>query len=157
MSTELPVPLEFKLPPGWGSAPPDEVGAQGSAFVALHPASADNFVANITISGQVRSDPLETVADESIARLKASSAVKVTDRKQTGRSDAPGLAQVLRLHTKIDGVERELVQYQVYLGMSGSDGQSAVIELMLTATPKQLGGAVPDFQSFVKTVKPTAA
>ncbi|MBA2944928.1 hypothetical protein [Streptomyces himalayensis] len=56
MATTLPVKVEFSLPEGWQSAPPDEVGAPGVAFVALHPDSRDGFTANITIAGKLRGE-----------------------------------------------------------------------------------------------------
>ena len=37
MVSELPVRIEFSLPEGWQATPPDEAGAPGVAFVALHP------------------------------------------------------------------------------------------------------------------------
>ncbi|MCX5129755.1 hypothetical protein OOK25_39665, partial [Streptomyces sp. NBC_00347] len=52
MPTTLPVPIEFRLPEGWQPAPPDEVGAPGVAFVALHPQPDSGFTANITIDGE---------------------------------------------------------------------------------------------------------
>ncbi|MQA11885.1 MAG: hypothetical protein GEU98_25750, partial [Pseudonocardiaceae bacterium] len=67
MATTIPIPVNFRLPDGWQAAAPDEVGAPGAAFVALHPASRTDFTANITISGEYRPDEaaLTDIADES--------------------------------------------------------------------------------------------
>lgn len=159
MATTLPVPIEFRLPDGWKAAPPDEVGAPGAAFVALHPASRDNFMANITIAGKLRPDeaPLTEIADESVDRLRqATTAVQVTNRAEVGSPAAPGLAQVLNMTADINGIERSLIQSQVYLSMLDVDDprKRAVIELALTATPDQLRSVLDDFRDFVRTVRP---
>lgn len=161
MATTLPVRIEFQLPEGWKAAPPDEVGAPGAAFVALHPASSDNFMANIAISGELRPDAasLAEIADESVARMRNTvSTVRVADRREVGTAEAPGLTQVLNLSAEIEGVQRDLVQSQVFLAMLDVDDpqKRAVVELVLTATPKQLPSVVTDFQSFVRTVRPSA-
>lgn len=160
MATTLPVPIEFQLPAGWQAAPPDEVGAPGAAFVALHPDSRDNsFTANITISGQYREDqaPLNELADGSVGRLRrALGSVEVANRTEVGTAESPGLTQVLNLSTVIKGQQRDLVQCQVYVSMLdvADSSKRAIIELALTSTPNQLQTVVGDFQEFVKTVRP---
>lgn len=159
MATTLPVRIEFRLPDGWRAAPPDEVGAPGAAFVALHPASSDNFMANIAISGELRPDTatLAEIADESIGRLRRAAAdVRVADRTEVGTPEAPGLTQVVHLSADVSGTMRELIQSQVYLSMLDVDDprRRAVIELVLTATPTQLGTVIGDFQDFVRTIRP---
>ncbi|HZE40897.1 MAG TPA: hypothetical protein VE172_19030 [Stackebrandtia sp.] len=159
MVSTLPVPIEFRLPDGWEAAPPDEVGAPGAAFVALHRASYDNFTANITISGELRTDPatLHEIADESIERLeKIATDVALTDRDDAGSDDAPATTQLVRMTLDKDGTPVDLVQCQVYLVMPDiHDPQiRAVIQLALTATRNQAGIVGPDFQTFVDSVQP---
>jgi hypothetical protein len=159
MATDLPVRIEFALPDGWLVTPPDEAGAPGVAFVALHPASANGFTANLTIAGQFR-DPALTmaaIADESVRRLEdAVGQVHVRQRVDVGDADAPGITQVLDIQV---GTEQKLVQCQVYVSMEDVDhpGRRAVLELVLTCTPEQLDAVFEDFQSFVRTVRPAPA
>ncbi|MFI5617659.1 hypothetical protein [Streptomyces sp. NPDC051567] len=87
MPTTLPLPIEFRLPEGWFPAPPDEVGAPGVAFVALHPRPDAGFTANITIAGEYRPDgaTLENIADASVERLReATGSVVVAHRREIG-------------------------------------------------------------------------
>jgi hypothetical protein len=162
MATQLPVRIEFELPEGWEPASPDEVGAPGAAFVALHPSSHDGFTANITIAGQFRPDDatLTEIADESIARLEESlGSVRLRDREEIGTEDAPGLTQAVEVSATVDGARHELVQVQLYLEMKDvrDPRKSAVLELVLTATPNQLDTVIGGFQEFVGTLRPTEA
>ncbi|MGV9789995.1 hypothetical protein [Streptomyces sp. NPDC003435] len=168
MTAELPVKISFSLPEGWQPAPPDEVGAPGVAFVALHPTSVDQgFTANITISGEMRNDAatMWQIAEESVHRLGQAGTVEVVKKHDAGTADIPGLTdspgvvQNLRLHTTLKGRPLELCQSQVYLGMEDirNPAKRAVIELVLTATSAQLGHVVEDFQSFLRTVRPAEA
>ncbi|MGP3981253.1 hypothetical protein [Streptomyces sp. KR80] len=159
MPTTLPVPIEFELPEGWRAAPPDEVGARGAAFVALHPQPDDGFTANITIDGEYRPDEatLSEIAHESVERLRqAATSVVVTGRREIGSADAPGFTQTLAVSTVIGGVRRDLVQSQVYLSMLdvADPRERAVIRLVLTATASQHPAVLDDFQDFVRTVRP---
>lgn len=162
MSTELPVRIEFALPDGWRAAPPDEVGAPGAAFVALHPGSADGFTANITIAGQWR-DPavsMAEIAEESVHRLEqAGVEVVVRDRREVGAGASPGLTQLLGLATTVAGRRLDLLQCQGYVSMSDVADPSAraVIELVLTSTPDQLDTVIDDYQEFVRSVRPAPA
>ena len=125
MTTTLPIKISFSLPDGWQVAPPDEVGAPGVAFVALHPASMDEFTANITIAGRVRNDSasLWQIADESVRRLEQAGPVEVIKKREAGTAvvpgltDAPGVVQNLRLSTTLRGEPLELLQSQAYLGL----------------------------------------
>ncbi|MEC3981466.1 hypothetical protein [Amycolatopsis sp. H20-H5] len=154
MVTQLPVRIEFRLPEGWLSAPPDEVDAPGAAFVALHPPAKDGFTANITISGEHRppETTLETVADESVERLaKVVDEAEVLARADAGTEDMPGLTQTLRLASSAG----DLVQCQVYLSMADvrDPARRAVIELALTSTAGEFEHEVGDFQEFVRGVR----
>lgn len=158
MATTLPVQIEFSLPDGWIPAPPDEVGAPGVAFVALHPESHGSFRTNITISGQPRPDstPLAIIADETFDRLKQGAVAILADRREVGSPEAPGLTQVVRVSTTIDGEPIELIQSQVYLSFQDVDdaAKRAVVELVLTTTAEVFQRVVPDFQKFVASVRP---
>ncbi|MGH3875570.1 MAG: hypothetical protein ACRDSK_00885 [Actinophytocola sp.] len=159
MVTELPVRIEFTLPDGWHPAPPDEVGAPGVAFVALHPASTNGFTANITIAGELRDPalPMATIADESLRRLEnVAVSVHARDRAEVGPGDAPGITQVVDIEM---GPGQRLVQCQVYLSMNDvhDPRRRAVLELVLTCKPNQLDDVLADFQRFVQTVRPAAS
>ncbi|WP_210579098.1 hypothetical protein [Streptomyces sp. GESEQ-4] len=164
MATTLPIKISFSLPDGWQSAPPDEVGAPGVAFVALHLASMGDFTANITIAGRMRNDSasLWQIADESVRRLEQAGPVEVIKKTEVGTPDVPGLTdspgvvQNLRLSTTLRGEPLELLQSQVYLGMEDVKNpmKRVVIELVLTAKPSQLDQVIEDFQQFIRTVRP---
>lgn len=160
MATTLPIPIEFTLPDGWRSAPPDDVGAPGSAFIALHPGSQrDGFTANVTVGGGYRPDhaTLAEIADESQARLaEVAQDVTVSRRDEFGTSEAPGLTQAVNLSGVHHGPAQELVQSQVLLAMHDLDDprRRVVVELALTATPAQLDEVIADFQQLVATVRP---
>ncbi|MFE2553996.1 hypothetical protein ACFXGI_36575 [Streptomyces sp. NPDC059355] len=158
MPTTLPVPIEFSLPDGWRSAPPDEVGAPGVAFIALHGHPDDGFTANITVDGDFRPDgaTLADMAEESVERLRraAAESVTVTSRRELGSEASPGLAQRLTLSAVGGGVRRDLVQSHVYLAVLDQEDphRRAVIRLILTSTAAQEDGVLNDFQEFLRTV-----
>ena len=160
MATTLPTPIEFRLPEGWRPAPPDEVGAPGVAFVALHPHPDAGFTANITIDGELDTTSLASLAalaDASIDTLRHGGAdVTLADRSEVGGGDAPGLTQTLTLRAEVNGEPRELVQSQVYLSLldAAAPGRRAVVRLVLTASAAQFQAVLPDFQWFVWTVRP---
>jgi hypothetical protein len=159
MATTLPVPIEFSLPEGWRSAPPDAVGAPQAAFVALHPESSNGFTANITISGEVRTDdaPLTQIADEALAKLERTvGRVQLGRRNEVGSPENPGLTQAVRTSIQLDGRPREVVQLQVFLSMRDVRGaqRRAVLHIVLTATPEQFEQVIGDFQEFLSTVRP---
>jgi hypothetical protein len=159
MSTTLPVPIEFRLPDEWRPAPPDEVGAPDVAFVALHPEPDAGFTANITIDGEYRPDEAELadMADESVQRMRAiAGSVVLTGRQEVGSEAAPGLTQQLSFTVETGGVRHALLQTQVYLSLldDRDPHQRAVIRLALTATAAQHDEVLPDFQEFVRTVRP---
>ncbi|MFI0710909.1 hypothetical protein ACH4SK_09670 [Streptomyces inhibens] len=157
MATTLPVKIEFSLPEGWQPAPPDEVGAPGVAFIALHPESSDKFIANITIAGKIQDETdLVTLAHESVERLREGAAVSVAKQAQGGTPELPALTQTLRISTTLRGLPVELVQSQVYLLMQDARDPSthAVIELALTAKQSQLDRVADDFEDFVKSIRP---
>lgn len=155
MATTIPVPIEFSLPEGWRSAPPDEVGAPQAAFVALHPGSSAGFTANITISGAVRSDDaaLAEVAAEAVARLERGlGQVEVGRRSELDSA----YTQVVRMTVPVDGKPTGVVQLQVFLAMPDvrDERRRAVLEIVLSATPDQFEQLVDDFQAFLKTIRP---
>lgn len=159
MVTSLPVPIEFELPEGWRAAPPGEVGATGAAFIAIHLPSDAGFTANIAIDGEYRPDPatLLQIADESVQRLdQAATSVTVTDRREVGSVDAPGLTQTLAFSAVVGGVSRDLVQSQAYLAMQDVTDpcKRVVMRLVLTAAASQHPEVLEDFRYFVRSVHP---
>ncbi|CAM5234873.1 MULTISPECIES: hypothetical protein [Streptomyces] len=159
MASTLPVPITFRLPEGWRVVSPDEAGAPGAAFVALHPRPDDGFTANITIDGEYRPDDatLSQLADASVEGLRqASASAQVTTRREIGGAEAPGLTQTLTVSTVAGGVPRDLVQAQVYLSLLDvvDPRRRAVVRLVLTATAAQFPEVLADFQDFVRTVRP---
>ncbi|GLZ34757.1 hypothetical protein Lesp02_69440 [Lentzea sp. NBRC 105346] len=159
MVTTIPVPIQFSLPDGWRSAPPDEVGVPEAAFVALHPATSQGFTANITITGEERSAdvPLEDIAADAAAKLEAATGMVQIGRQSTmGSPENPALTQAVRTRIKVNGEPRDVVQLQVFLGMQNADDASrrAVLHIALTATPEQFEKVIGDFQKFLKTIKP---
>ncbi|GAB3281968.1 hypothetical protein [Parasphingorhabdus pacifica] len=160
MATSMPVPVEFRLPAGWQPAPPEEVGAPGAAFVALHPATnRPGFTTNITVDGEQRSDDasLATIADESVNNLhQVSRTVSLSQRSEFGSVEAPGLTQVLKVSAPSGENTLDLVQCQVYLSMPDVDdpGRRAVVRLVLTATADVFDSVVAGFQEFVASVRP---
>lgn len=159
MATTLPVPIEFSLPEGWVSAPPDEVNAPGAAFVGIRMPVDPAFTPNITIGGEVRpaATGLEDVADEAIARLMPSAENLRTERRnEMGTADNPAYTQQVGMRQTVNGQLLDLKQFQVFLGMGDVEDPSrrAVIHIALTCTDAQFQDAMTDFQEFVKTVKP---
>jgi hypothetical protein len=160
MATTLPAPIEFQLPDGWRAAPPDEVGAPGAAFVALHPEPDAGFTANITIDGEYRPDSalLPDMADGSVERLRQTGAsVVLTDRREMGSAEAPGLLQKLAVSATVGGTPRDLVQTQVYLSLLdiADPHNRVVVRLVLTSTAAQHPAIMGDFEDFVRTVRPS--
>ncbi len=159
MAATLPVPIEFSLPDGWLSVPPDEVGTPEAAFVALHPPAEQGFTANISITGELRSDgaSLSQAADESLQRLESEfETVYLGKRDELGSPAAPGLTQAVRLAADLNGSSQDLVQLQAFLGMADSQDaeRMAVVQCVLTALPGQFEHVVPDFQQFLSTIQP---
>ncbi|MFF7641042.1 hypothetical protein [Streptomyces canus] len=159
MATTLPVPIEFELPDGWRAAPPDEVGAPGAAFVALYRQPDAGFTANITIDGEYRPDSavLPEMADGSVERLRETGAsVVLTDRREMGSADAPGLLQKLAVSTTVGGTHRDLVQTQVYLSLLdiADPHNRVVVRLVLTSTAAQHSVVLGAFEDFVRSVRP---
>ncbi|WP_328621178.1 hypothetical protein [Streptomyces sp. NBC_00354] len=157
MPTTLPVPIEFSLPEGWQSAPPDEVGAPGVAFIALHSQPDAGFTANITVDGDFRPDAatLADMAEESVERVRqVAESVVVTSRRELGSEASPGLAQRLTLSAVAGGVRRDLVQSHVYLAVLDLENphRRAVIRLILTSTAAQEDSVVGDYRDFLRTV-----
>ncbi|WP_410659649.1 hypothetical protein [Amycolatopsis sp. lyj-112] len=159
MATTIPVPIEFSLPAGWHSVPPDEVGAEEAAFVALHPASAAGFTANISLSGDVTASeiPLAQLADEAIERLRGGALTLVVGRRsEVGSAENPGLTQAVRFSIEIGERPVELTQLQVYIAMQDAEDERrrTVLQVVLSATPEQFEQLVGDFQKFLETIRP---
>ncbi|WP_329194447.1 MULTISPECIES: hypothetical protein [unclassified Streptomyces] len=159
MPTTLPVPIEFSLPEGWRAAPPDEVGASEVAFIALYPQPDEGFTANITLDGGFLREEttMEELADASVQQvLGAAESVVVATRHDVGSAAAPGLTQRLDVTVVVAGVRRELVQSQVYMALTDATDphKRALVRSILTATAAQHDDVLPDFQEFLRTVRP---
>lgn len=159
MATELPVRVEFTLPEPWQVVPPDSVGADGAAFVALHHASADGFTANITMSGQLRDPEVDLVwlGDESLARFAANDVeTELVSRTEVGTEEYPGLSQVLELDAVVQGEPLRLLQCQGYLSMPDPDHPKklAVIDVSLTCRASQLDAVFADYQALLRDLRP---
>jgi hypothetical protein len=158
----IPVPIEFSLPEGWLSVPPQEVEAEEAAFVALRPPSFKGFTPNITISGELRQGevPLSQVADEALERLRRGAPdVQLGRRNEVGSSDNPGLSQAVRMSLLLNGKREQLVQLQVFLGMRDTHDRSryAVLQIVLSALAEQFDRVAGDFQKFLSTIRPEGA
>ncbi|MEU7301875.1 hypothetical protein [Streptomyces sp. NPDC007206] len=159
MPTTLPIPVQFDVPEGWRFAPPDEVGAPDAAFVAIHLPSDSGFTANITVDGDYRPDSatLPEIADESVARMSETvTSVLVVDRRETGSTDAPGLAQTLAFSVVAGGKKSDLLQSQVYLSVLDvhNPHRRVVVRMMLTSTASQHPDLLDDFRDLVRSVRP---
>ncbi|MET8475464.1 hypothetical protein ABZY90_19385 [Streptomyces sp. NPDC006422] len=166
MPETLPVPLTCEVPPGWQSAPPEEVGAPHAAFVALHLASrGSGFIPNITISGRPREAAvdLHELADESLQRLRDTvGPVELVKRTDVGPGFAQGLAgaaavvQNVRVYAQQNGHPVQLCQSQVLLLVEDvhRPDRYAEFEIALTARADQLDEVLDDFQDFLHTVRP---
>jgi len=158
----LPVPIEFSLPQGWRSVPPDQVDAGEAAFVALHPPASHGFTANITISGEVREDDesLTQIGDEAVDKLRATGRnVQLGRRNEVGSAESPGLTQAVRMTVDLQGREQEIGQFQVFVVMRDTPDQQrrAVLHVVLTALPDQFDDVFGDFQEFVSSIRPEGA
>ncbi|MGW3205803.1 hypothetical protein [Streptomyces sp. NPDC001135] len=159
MPHTLPVAVEYRLPPGWHTAPPDEVGAPDVAFVAFCPQPDNGFTPNITMDGEHRPDAatLAEIADVSVRHMvELAGQVVVIDRREVGSAAVPGLTQNLAFSVVVDAVRRDLVQSQVYLSLpDATDPRKwAFIRMALTTTAARHDSLLGDFQEFVRTVRP---
>lgn len=164
MVSTLPVPIQFSLPPGWQSVPPDAVGTPNAAFVALHQGSAQGgFTANITITGETHDDEvtLIEIGDASVERLRASGArdVQLGRRNETGTPESPVLTQAVKLSIDLQGSPQDLIQFQVFLGMRDQQDSRrvAVLQVVLSALPEQYPTVIGDFEQFLSTIQPEGA
>lgn len=164
MVATIPVPIEFSLPDGWRSVPPDEVGTPDAAFVALHPSTIQSgFTANITVTGELRGEDeaLTEIGNEAVAKLQAAGArdVKLGRRSEVGSAENPGLTQAVKLNIDLKGKPQDIYQFQVFMGMRDQShpGLRAVLHVVLSALPEQFEQVIGDFQKFLSTIKPEGA
>lgn len=165
MATTIPVPIEFSLPEGWRSVPPDEVGTPEAAFVALNPGTRqDGFTANISITGEVRADDeeLTAIADEAVEKLRAAGGqdVRLGRRNQVGSPESPGLTQAVKLTIPLNGKPVDIVQFQVFLSLQDQKDpqRRAVLHVVLSALlENQFEHVIDDFQKFLSTITPEKA
>ncbi|MER5810257.1 hypothetical protein ABT143_19050 [Streptomyces sp. NPDC002033] len=157
MPTALPVPIEFRLPEGWLPARGDV--DPGVAFAAVHPHPDSGFAANITIDGGFPPEgaSLVELADDSAELLRqVADSVRLVHRREAGTADSPALTQRLTFRAVAGADTRDLVQSQVYLALvdTADPRRRAVLRLALTATAAQHDSVLPDFQEFVRSVRP---
>lgn len=154
-----PGSLTFVLPNDqWTVADPEQTEAAGAAFLAFRAGSSPGFVTNITVTGQqVEAEvALEEVADATLADLSGTaSAVTLERREPYGTDSNPGLIQLASFELEVDGDTLQLEQCQVLLKAT-NHGEGPVREMIylvsLTATKSDVRDAVPDFQSFLRTI-----
>ncbi|WP_298180268.1 hypothetical protein [Saccharomonospora sp.] len=101
--------------------------------------------------------PLTEIADEGLGGLRTSSTdVRVEKREESGTAENPGLTQVVRFSTEVEGRAQELVQVQTYIGMqdTGNPDRRAVLQFVLTVQLEALDQLVGDFQELISSVRP---
>ncbi|HEY8718169.1 hypothetical protein [Pengzhenrongella sp.] len=158
----VPPPVTFSLPAGWRPASVEAVQAAGLGFIALHPSPDTGFTANITLGGQTVTEPdaVTALADAAVLRLHATEQdVTIRHRGVVGHAPAPGLAQEVRLTTMVNAAPLELAQLQVFLPAVdvADESRQVVYTVTFTATVRQAGELVEDFQAFVRSVRPGPA
>ncbi|MFZ3494751.1 hypothetical protein ACODT5_16280 [Streptomyces sp. 5.8] len=159
MPAPLPVPIEFRLPDGWLPAHPDGLDTSEVAFAAVHPHPDDGYAASITIAGQhlTPDQNLTELADIAVQQLRdLADPVEIVSRTETGTPQAPVLIQRIHLTATTGTTRRELALSQVYLNLRDvtDPRRHAMIRLTLTATAAQHDTVLPDFQQFLRTVRP---
>lgn len=162
MIATIPVPIQFSLPEGWRSVPPDQVDAAEAAFVALRPPSVKGFTPNITMNGDLQDVgvPLARLADEAVERLRRGAPdAELGKRKESGSDRGPGLTQAVRMTLRLNDRPEQLVQLQVFLGMRDVRNPSryAVVQIVLSALAEQFPEVVGEFQQFLSTIRPEEA
>lgn len=159
----FPVPLTFELPgPQWQPADPEALGVSNAAFLAVRSETTDEYTPTLSISGDLRPDNASVVdiADESVALLREQgSDVRLLHRREVGEAEAPGVAQVMGLSIEVDGRTFDLRQAQVVSSMYDVEDPTrrAVLLFTLTCTVDQFDALVPEFQEFVRSIRPQKA
>lgn len=159
---KLPVPVEFRLPKGWESVPPEEWGVHNAAFMAVRRDAPGDYIPILTISGDWRLDyvTLESIADESVKMARAQAdAVEVLDRNEIGSEEAPAILQLLGITATIDDRPWELRQGQVLSGLIDVNDASrrVVVIYTVTSAAEQFDVIGREFQAFMSTVRPLGA
>lgn len=168
MAGQLPVRVSYRLPAGWVSVPPDEMGAHSAAFFAVHRYSVeDKFPANITIEGRLWPNPapLTEIADKTVRALRDDPIfpwVDVVERREINQPAIPefsspevhALRQVLKVRRYEDLTERWLIQVQTYqpVPYPRDPRMQAVLTISMNATPTQFEKLSGDFEFFLYSV-----
>lgn len=156
----FPVPLTFELPnPQWRPADPEALGVENAAFLAVRSETDEDYTPTLSISGDLRPDNASVldIAEESLALLRTQgSDVELLHRREVGDADAPGVAQVMGLSIEVDGRAFDLRQAQVVSSMYDvhDPTQRAVLLFTLTCTTGQFDALLPEFQEFVRSIRP---
>lgn len=160
MTTKLPLPIEFSLPDGWNGVPPDEAGAPGVAFVAVHAGAGHDFTPNITIDGEIPADgtTLEEVADRSVELMRSfASSVALVERIEGGEDEVRTLRQQISFTVTVEGKRHALLQTQIYLFLADDRDHAhhGVVRLALTAAVAEHDDLLEDFFEVVRSVTPS--
>lgn len=156
----MPIPLNCRLPAGWVSVPPGELGSQ-AAFVAVHPPTRARFTANMTADGEVRQDDadLRAVADEVFEPIRRNAeSATISAEIDTGSTGAPGLTRMIEVCFDVDGQPLDVVQCQVFVTAPDvhDPHRRAILRFAFTATPEQVRILASDFEEFVDSMEPAA-
>jgi hypothetical protein len=161
--TELPVPIQFSLPPGWQPVNPDDIGVPQAAFAAvLTETLGPGFTTNLIVYGEmlneeINEDGLADMADESVRTFRDSAReVVVIGHENTGSAKHPSLVQILWCVADVDGAAHEMVQCQLYaiVGRWERPRRSAMLRANLSCTADQFEAMVKDFLSFCESLAP---
>ncbi|WP_121256530.1 hypothetical protein [Nocardioides ferulae] len=156
----LPVPLRLQLPgPEWRAVDPAAWGVSNAALLAVRGGLDGDYVPTIAVSGDWRNDgtPIEAIADESLAKLRAEGAtdVELIKRRVTGGEHTPSVAQSIGATVVVDGRRFDVRQAQVVAGLIDVDDPTkrVVVIYTLSCTYQQLPAMGPEFQRFVASIR----
>lgn len=159
MTTTLPVPVRFALPDdAWEPVRPESLGVTNAAFLAVRRTEA-TYKPTLTVSGDWREDDadLETIADESVAKLRREGAteVELIKRNVIESEHAPAVTQSIGALAAVEGRVYDLRQAQVVQGLVDvhDPDKRVVVIYTLTCTFAQWEEMVPEFQRFMASVE----
>ncbi len=158
MTSTVPVPIEFDLPEGWRSAERKGADESSAAYVALRTGVPGTFTPNITVTAELTDEDRSVlkIADESVERLRRTAVnVHMTERRTVASDKAPGVLQTVSMVLPIQGTPVALVQVQAILVLKdeADERRRATYLFALTAPEKDVELLLPDFQSFVGSVR----
>ncbi|WP_182525651.1 hypothetical protein [Nocardioides dongkuii] len=159
-ATTLPIPLRFELPgPEWGAVDPESWGVQNASFLAVRRGLDEDYSPTITVSGGWRNDstPLEEIADEALAKLRAEGAteVELVQRRVTGSEHDQAVVQSVGCTVEVEGRRFDVRQAQVFRGFVDvrDPARRVVVVHTLSCTYRQFEEMGREFQQFMATVE----